>query len=197
MARTTGRAIGAVLCAAALLLASACGSGDDDKAAEALAKSLRENDGAGDLALTKKESECVADKMVEKVGTEDLQKYGILTEDLETEDDVKDVKMSKGDAGGAADAMTECVDAVDLLVSSLGENADQQAGDCLRKALDEDDIHDFFAALFRGDQESASKKLTQPMMGCATAGDGGNGQDGQDGSGGSGGSGGDEGGGGQ
>jgi hypothetical protein len=165
-----GRPLGAVLCASLLFTLSACGDGDDDKATAALSKSLRQNDGAGDFQLSQKQADCVAENMVDNVGTDDLQKYGILNEDMKVEKEVGNVKMSEGDAKGAADAMTDCVDAVDLVVKALGDSAGKAAGDCLRDKLKEDDIHDFFQALFQGDQDAASKQLMEPMMGCATAG---------------------------
>lgn len=171
MVRTLGTALLSGLCAVLLLLTAAgCGNSDDDKATAALATSLRENNGAGQFQLSKKQAHCVAENMVDNVGTEDLQKYGILDKKLAVKKDVGNVKMSEGDAKGAADAMTDCVDAVDLVVKALGDSAGKEAGDCLRDKLKEDDIHDFFQELFQGNQDEASKKIVGPMMGCATSG---------------------------
>lgn len=162
------RILGAVLCAFFLLGTGACGSDDDDKASKSLSKSLQRDDGAGDLKLSREQADCVAGKMVDKVGVEDLQEYGILAEDLTTKDDIGEVKMSADDAEGAADSMTECVDAVALVVDSLGDAAGKEAGECLRDKLAEDEIHAFFEALFRGDQDRATQQLMQPMMSCVS-----------------------------
>jgi hypothetical protein len=163
------RILGALACALLLLTSTACGGGDDDQAAEALSKSLRDNGGGDNLELSKKQADCVAEKMVDNVGTEDLKKAGILTDDLEVKKEVGSVKMSSSDAKGAADAMVDCVDAVELMSRALADTGGAEVADCLREKLTEDDMRTFFQALFEGDAQSASSKLLKPVMACADA----------------------------
>lgn len=160
------RLVALAACALLLLPVAGCGgNGDDEKAARELSKSLRADD--NDLPVSKKQADCIADDMVENVGTEDLQKYGILDKDLKAKDEVGEVKMSKDDAEGAADAMMNCVDAQKLVVDAVGTSLGEEAGKCLEDSLEDDAIREFFVGLFSGDQDEASKKLVEPMMKCA------------------------------
>ena len=163
------RVIGAALCAGLVLTTAGCGNGDDDKAAKALSASLRQNNDSQGLQLDKKQSDCVGKKLVEKVGTKDLQKYGILTKDLKAKDNVTNVKMSTEDAQGAADAVTECIDAVEFVVKSLGTYGGKKVQDCVREKVKEDDVNTFLAKGFEGKQDQAQEQLGKTLMVCASA----------------------------
>lgn len=159
------RLLALAACALLILPVAGCGNSDDETAVRELSKSLRADD--NDLPVSKKQADCIANDMVDNVGTEDLQKYGILDKELKAKDDVGEVKMSKDDAEGAADAMMNCVDAQKLVVDAVGTSLGEEAEKCLEDSLEDEAIREFFVGLFSGDQDEASQKLVEPMMKCA------------------------------
>ena len=165
------RTLSAVVAASMALTLSACGGpSDEDKAATALSKSLMK--GSDTLKVTQKEADCVGKKMVDNVGLKDLQKYGLITKDLKADNPVDNVKMSKEDATGAADAITDCTDTVALMKKSMGSTdaLDAKTKKCLDDALTEDTVHDLFVALFSGDTAAAQQKIAEPMTKCLKVG---------------------------
>ena len=48
------------------------------------------------MQVKQKDADCIGNGLVDKVGTEQLQKYGLLTKDLKLNKDVTTVKMSPG-----------------------------------------------------------------------------------------------------
>ena len=91
--------------AGALLLTfglSSCGGGGDDAAAsQALSDSIMKsqksgsNDAASSLLdLKQKEADCIGDGLVDKIGTDQLKEYKLITADNKANKDVTAVKMS-------------------------------------------------------------------------------------------------------
>lgn len=169
---------------AGMLTLAACGgssgsggsalSGDDAKAASSISDAIVKSQKAGDssslLDVDKKDADCIGKGFVDKVGTDDLKKYGLLTKDLKTNKDLGTVKMSKGDAEGAADVLTGCTDLTSMMkkamASSMG-SLDAKTKACVDKALNEDALHDVFVAVFSGDSTQAGQQLQKPLMKCA------------------------------
>ena len=50
------------------------------------------------LSLKQKEADCIGKGLVDKIGTDQLKKYKLLTKDNKASKDVTAVKMSAGDA---------------------------------------------------------------------------------------------------
>lgn len=164
------RILSTLVCAVLLLPLTACGNGDEEKAKKAISAMMRDEGTAGQK-LSKKESDCVGDKLVDGIGVEKLQEYELLTEDLKANKDTNDdIKMSKKDAGSAASALVDCVDLVKAVTESAGTefNAEQKA--CLEKSITKKLLREMFTNLFQGEGEAATKAILTPMMKCAQAG---------------------------
>ena len=98
------KTLAAVAAAALTLTLSSCGGNDDAEASQALSASIMKaqassSDNASSLlSLKKKEADCIGDGLVDKIGTEQLKKYKMLTSDNKASKDVTSVKMSADDA---------------------------------------------------------------------------------------------------
>lgn len=166
MTAKTTRALGATLLALMLPL-SACGSGDDEKAAQSISSTLRDND--SDLTLKKAEADCIGTGFVEEIGTEQLQEYKLLNADLEATDQ-GDVTMSQGDADKAATVFQDCVDLKAMLIKTFEDSGmPASATDCVSEELTEERMNAFAVGLFRND-ESAGQDLATSIQGCVTGG---------------------------
>ncbi|MGZ4436737.1 MAG: hypothetical protein ACXVW6_03810 [Nocardioidaceae bacterium] len=149
-------------------------SGNDAKAATAISDSIMKEQKSGStsaMQLKQKDATCIGNGLVNKIGTAQLQKYGIITKDLKLNKDVTTVKMSKNDAESAADTFFGCADVMGMMkkaMESSGQMPPQVKG-CMDKALTKDAVHGMFVGMFSGDQ-NASKPLTGAMMKCAAQG---------------------------
>jgi len=154
---------------------SGCGSNDDDQAAKAISDSIMKSqksssDSASQFfSMKRKDADCIGKGLVDKIGTDQLKEYGLLTKDNKTKDDVTKVKMSAGDAKQATDVLFGCTD-----VEGMMQNAMDKSGSvpkamkaCVTKTLNEKNLRGMFTSIFQGQEEAAQKKLVQPMMKCA------------------------------
>ena len=164
---TTTRVTAAV--AGLLLMLTACGSGDDDKAATAISDSIMQEQkasGSSDVfQMKQEEADCIGDGFVDKIGTDKLQEYGFLTEDLDTADKLTNVKMSTEDAQAAADTLFDCADVQKMMTESMGD-LDPKTKACLEDVMTEDALRDLFTKMFSGKQDEAGQDLIAPMMKC-------------------------------
>lgn len=173
------KSLAAAALTTALLTLTACGGGADDQAAaDAIAQAMMADQGegtAGDvIGFERAEADCVGEGLVEKIGTEQLQDYGFLDEDLTGVGTLTDLEMSPADAEVATDTLFGCADVVTKMGDGL---ADAQAGagsvdaktlTCLQDALTEDRLRDMFTLMFSGEEEKANQAITAPMMECVT-----------------------------
>jgi hypothetical protein len=165
-----------------LLLLGACGGGDggagssdEDKAAGAIADSImkgqEESAGAtqGMFQMKRDEADCIGQGFVDEIGTEQLQEYGFLTEDLTTADELTNVKMSTEDAEAASGTLFDCTDVPQMMSEALAASGDvdQKTQECLDEALSEEKLREMFTLIFSGKQEEASQAVVEPMMKCA------------------------------
>ena len=158
------------------LALSACGSGSDDTAAsKAISASIMKSQKAGGdsasslLSLKQAEADCIGKGLVDKIGTDQLQQYKLLTKDNKASKDVTAVKMSPGDAESATNVLFGCTDVpgmMDKAMTSSGQ-VPQAMQACVKKALNEKALRGMFTQVFAGNQEAAKQKLIQPMMKCA------------------------------
>lgn len=149
------RKIAAVLCAATLAL-SACGGGQEDDARENIKTGVMENSSqvAGGVELTEDQAQCFADGLVDDVGVDKLQDYGLLDENNELVENAQPDDMSAEDAEATAEVITSCVDVKQMIQDQLGaagstELTDEQTA-CVLDAIDEDDIEAGLADSFQG-----------------------------------------------
>jgi hypothetical protein len=152
-------------------------SGNDSKAAksisDAIMKSEKKSGEASDLVLVNKSAaDCIGKGLVDKVGTNDLVKYGLLTKDMKTKTNstLTTVTMSKDDAEGAADVMTGCVDLKAMMQKAMASSLNSlppKVKACFTNALTDDAIHGMFVGVFSGKSTEAGKALSAPMAKCA------------------------------
>ncbi len=156
------------------LTTTACGSNEDEAASKAIADSIMKEQKSSESAdqfldMKQKDADCIGDGLVDKIGTEKLQKYGLLTKDNKAKDNVTDVKMSEGDAKSATDVLFGCTDVEGMMKTAMEESGDvpDEMKDCVTKVLTEENLRTMFTQIFNGKQEEAQKTLVQPMMKCA------------------------------
>jgi hypothetical protein len=172
----------AVLCAAALML-SACGNSDDEKAkansddakAKANIKSAVLDDQTnmtGTTKPTEKQADCIADGMVDDVGVDTLQKYGLLDDDLKIDDKADPTNMSPDDADALAGVFVDCIDVQQMFASQFGSGTDKLPAaqqKCITDAIDEDAMKSGLSASFQGKEDEGfaamQKKMTDCVMG--------------------------------
>lgn len=157
--------------AALALLVSACGSGDDEQAAQAISDSIMEGqDGAAADVFTmeREEADCIGQGFVDEIGVDQLQEYGFLTEDLDAEP-ITGVTMEQADAEAATGVLFDCADVTGLMSRAMasGQQLDEKTQKCLEDVLTEDKLRTMFTLMFRGQQEKASQEVIGPMMECA------------------------------
>ncbi len=187
-----------VLCAAILAL-TACGGGEDDTTGQddtgssgsnadaATAKDnikaalLAEDTGLAPAAdITEEQAGCVSDGMVDEVGVEKLQGYGLLNEDLEIEEQPDATAMDRGDAEAMAEVFVGCVDVEKLFEDQFAENGPQlsrKQRDCINEAVDADAIEAVLADTFQGEDAAPGRELQSQLMGCIGGGLGSSGED--------------------
>jgi hypothetical protein len=160
--------------AALALSVSACGSNDDQEAAKSISdsivKSSSSSKGSQFFSLSRKDADCIGDGLVDKIGTDQLKKYGVLTDDNKTKGSVTSVKMSAGDAKAATRVVFGCTDVPAMMRTALSKTSQVPASmkSCVEKALNEENLRVMFGHIFQGDQAAAQQQLVQPMTKCAT-----------------------------
>jgi hypothetical protein len=100
--------------------------------------------------------------MVDRIGVDKLTEYGIITEDLKANDGIDNVEMSEGDAGSAADVMSECADIKELFTSAMGE-LPEEAQQCVDENLSDEVLHDFLVAIFMNDEQGGQDDLINAL----------------------------------
>jgi hypothetical protein len=159
------RALGAVVVLALSL--TACGQ-DEEAASTAISDSIMESNDQT-FEVTQEEADCVGDGMVEEIGVDKLTEYGIITEDLKADGGIDSVEMSEGDAGSAADVMSDCANIKELFTSAMGD-LPEEAQQCVEENLSDEVLHDFLVAVFMNDQEGGQQDLMGALQECITAG---------------------------
>jgi hypothetical protein len=167
--------------ATAILLAltlGSCGGNDDAEASQAISASImKSQSSSGDsasqlLSLKKKEADCIGSGLVDKIGTDQLKQYKLLTKDNKAGQDVTQVKMSKGDAESATDVLFGCTDVPAMMKKAMNSSGQvpAQMRACVDKTLNEQALRGMFTNVFQGNEEQAKKDLITPMMRCAQSG---------------------------
>ncbi|MGN6131659.1 MAG: hypothetical protein ACTHOK_15060 [Nocardioidaceae bacterium] len=169
---TVRRPLAAALTVLALGSVAACGGNDDATAAKSISSSILADQKTGNtqvLDVDRKGADCIGHGLVDKIGTDKLQKYGLLTKDLKMSKNVTAVHMSAADANAAADTFFACADVMKMMhkVMSTNTAVDPKIKACFDKALTKPTVHGMFVSMFRGKQDQATKDLSRTMMKCA------------------------------
>lgn len=161
--RTVG--VLAALCLAVAPL-SACGGSDDETASKAISAELVDS-GDDTLSVDQEQADCMGDGLVDKIGVDKLQEYGILNDDLGADENVDEVTMSEDDANSAADVVMDCTDFRDMMMGQMDTaGMDEDTKACFDEALTDDVLHDFLAGLFAGSTTDSQQQLTEAMTAC-------------------------------
>ena len=155
---------------ASVLVLSGCGASEEDEAKTAISDYLMKQQSEDRMVTLKQdEADCISEGMVDGIGVDQLQEYGLLEEDNTVAEDVETPMMSKADAQVMVDSMFDCTDVMktmkDELASSMGQQPPEVKA-CFEKALNEDAVRGMLVATFSGDQDKASKELVGPLMEC-------------------------------
>jgi hypothetical protein len=177
LAAMTKTAAAAAVTALMLTLTACGGNDDDEQAAAAISDSIMEgqnnngDSGNGMFEMKRAEADCIGNGFVEEIGTEKLQEYGFITEDLEAEGELGDVQMAEPDASAAADSLFECTDVSTMMKEALASSGqmDAKTQACLEDALTEERLKNLFTLLFSGKEEQANQSIMEPMTECITA----------------------------
>lgn len=149
------------------LTLAACGGNEDAEAAEAISASMMESSDE-EFPVEQDQADCVGEGMVDRVGVDKLQEYGLLTEDLEMDGTVTDVQMEEGDADNAADVLVGCIDAQSILTDQFAndDTIGQEEQECLNEVLDDETLTNLFSMMFQGREDEAMNDLIEPLMSC-------------------------------
>jgi hypothetical protein len=162
-----------VLTALALSL-SACGNNSDDKAAKNISDSIMKAQKSSSsssqfFAVDRKDADCIGKGLVDKIGTDQLEKYGLLTKDDKVKGNVTGLKMSASDAKAATGVLFGCTDVQSMIKKAISGSGTvpKTMRACVDKTLTEDNLRTMFTQVFQGDSSAAQKALVQPMTKCA------------------------------
>jgi hypothetical protein len=176
MPRTTRTAapVLTVLTVLAVLLGGCAGGGQEAEARTAISDYLMaQQDDGRMLPLEREEADCIAGDMVDGIGVDGLQEYGLLDEDGSVDEQARAPEMSQEDSQAMVDAMFDCTDVVQAMRDQLATAAGGQAPEvqkCLDGALTEQLVRDVLASTFSGDAAEAQRQLMGPLGGCLTGG---------------------------
>lgn len=153
----------------------------DRKASKAISDSImrsQRSSGAASqlLDITRKDADCVANGLVDKIGRKSLQRYGLLTKDLKAKQSMAAASMAAGDAKKATAVLFDCTNVQGMIKQALSKAGaiPRRMRSCIGDALGEASLRSIFTKLFQGKQTEAQQDLTGPMTRCALGG-GGNG----------------------
>jgi hypothetical protein len=183
MTKTRAAAAATVL----LLSLSGCGGGggdeepsaasqqskDDATASKSIADSIlaSQKSGSGQVfTVSTKDANCIGDGLVEKLGTEKLQKYKLLDKDLKATGSLATTRMFPPDAKSAADAFFGCTDVEAKAKSAVSKNPQLTAPikKCVTGLLTEKTLRPFLEKTFQGRGQEAQRDLAGPLSKCAT-----------------------------
>jgi hypothetical protein len=167
------KTLAAVLTAVLALSLSSCGNDDDAKASKSISasilKSQKQSSGTGQFFnLKKEEADCIGSGLVDKIGTDQLTQYKLLTKDLKANKDVTNAKMSTGDAKAATKVLFGCTDVSGKVQKAVDKTGQIPAAmkSCVHKALNDTTLRPMFEKVFAGKAQEATQGLLQAMSKC-------------------------------
>jgi hypothetical protein len=146
-------------------------SAGDAKAASSISSSIMEQQKSGSaMPLKQGEADCIGKGLVDTIGTDQLQKYKVVTADYKLNKQVTSVTMSHGDAVKATDTFFGCADVLGMVKAAMSESGQMppQVKTCIDKSLKKDDVHDMFVGMFEGKAAQATAGLQQSLTKCAS-----------------------------
>lgn len=171
--------------AASLLAAAsitACGSSSNggsannpgaDAAKAAIAADIMSNNPSSGLSLSSSQANCIASGVVDGIGTQKLQSYGLLTSDNKvTDTNLTDAKLSTADATTTVNIMFGC--ASDTLQAALKSTIDGETGSlsttqqaCVDGMVTVDSLKPILIAQLSGQPDSTASLISKVQT-CMT-----------------------------
>jgi len=137
----------------------------DAKAVSSLASSLGRADG-----MTKDHGRCVAEGMVETIGTYELTAAGVLDENQKLTAALEGTPLNATDAELAADVIAGCVTLEELLTASMTGGGSSGAGAkvraCLEDTFDDATYHSYLVATLMDQGTGLSQEATKELADC-------------------------------
>jgi hypothetical protein len=158
---------------ASVLVLSGCGNSEDDEAKTAISDYFTQQQGGQQGATMKKgEADCLAGRMVDDIGVDQLKEYEVLNDDGSFNEKIQGFEMSEEDAEVMAEGFLTCTDTLESMrsqVESAPTASSPEGKKCFDELLTEENVKSMMVASFSGDKEKAAE-FQQELMGCATAG---------------------------
>lgn len=154
--------------ALSLFITACSGQDDEAKAAEAISANLLQ-DSEDAFTVDQAQADCIGEGLVEGIGVEQLQAYGMLTDDLQVDESVGEAtEMEEADADTAAEAVVGCVDAQAMFAEQLSADGTltEEQQQCVSEALDDEAVTAMFSLIFQGQEDEATNDLLGPLMSC-------------------------------
>ena len=138
----------------------------DTRAVVALSGGLGERDG-----LTPEQAVCVAEGLVEQIGTYELTAAGVLDDQQKLVNDLQGAQLNETDASLAADATAACVTMEEMLTRTMagggktGQGAEVKA--CFTGAFDDEAFHRYLVNAYMGTTETGlDEETTKELADC-------------------------------
>jgi hypothetical protein len=156
--------------ASALVLGGCGGSDEEDRARESISAYLVEQQAEGQMVrLDEEGADCIAGAMVDDIGVDQLQAYGLIDEEGEVVEDARTTEMERGDAEVMVDAVFDCTDVMatmrEELATAMGGQT-PEVRECLEDALTEDLVRESLVENFSGNEQAAQERLMGPLAAC-------------------------------
>jgi hypothetical protein len=160
--------------ATTLVLGGCAGGAEEAEAKTAISDYLvAQQEEAQMIPLDQDEADCIAGGMVDGIGVDRLQEYGLLDEDGSINESTRTPEMSRDDAKVMVDAMFDCTEVMqemrNQLATVMGEQTPKVRG-CLQEAMDEELVRSVLVATFSGEETQAQQQMMGSLGGCLTGG---------------------------
>lgn len=122
--------------------------------------------------ITKKQAGCVATKVVDGLGVETMQGYGMIGADGKLAQNIDSLKLEKPDATTLANSFIGCVDFEKIIEASImtsaGDSLTTKQKACFRRVIDTNLVRAALVSAFTGgDSAALQTKMQTKLSGCA------------------------------
>jgi hypothetical protein len=122
------------------------------------------------LDFSKKNTECIGNGLVDKIGTKRLQQYGLLDKNYHVQKSVTGLKLKAPDAKKATDVFFSCIDiskAFHAVIAKSAATLPPKAKSCINQIFTNAKLKPVFEKYFEGDPQGAQSLLQGPLSRCA------------------------------
>lgn len=142
-----------------------------DNLASQIVRSASMTGGGSSSAVTDEQASCIGEGAVTEVGLEDLQSYGVVTEELLVDRSIQGVEMDKDDADALAGVFVDCIDAEALFEERFLDElppggSEQERRTCVEEAVGVDAVREVLSASFQDRSTRAYGELQGAVAAC-------------------------------